>query len=95
MEDMEEQIQRIENKVQQLLKEYNNAQKEIQRLQKENHHLTEQLQFQTDQANQLHQRVDAQSFSTSNLEDKAKKDLEKRINTYLKDIDKCLALLHS
>jgi chromosome segregation ATPase len=95
MEDMQEQIQRIENKVQQLLKEYNTSQKEIQRLQKENENLTRQLQTQTEQANKLHQRVDAQTFSSSNMEDKAKKDLEKRINTYLKDIDKCLALLHS
>ena len=95
MEDMQEQIQRIENKVQQLLKEYNNAQKEIQRLQKENDYLSRQLQSQTEQANQLHRRVDAQIFLESKMDDKAKKDLEKRINTYLKDIDKCLALLHS
>jgi archaellum component FlaC len=95
MEDMQEQINRIENKVQQLLKEYNTAQKEIQRLQKENEHLSRQLQLQTAQANELHQRVDVQFFSASNPDDKAKKDLEKRINTYLKDIDKCLALLHS
>ena len=92
---MQEQIQRIETKVQLLLKEYNSAQKEIQRLQKENGNLARQLQTQTEQANKLHQRVDAQTFSSSNMEDKAKKDLEKRINTYLKDIDKCLALLHS
>ena len=92
---MQEQIQRIENKVQQLLKEYNIAQKEIQRLQKENEHLSKQLQSQTEQANQFHQRVDAQIFSQSKMDDKSKKDLEKRINTYLKDIDKCLALLHS
>lgn len=95
MEDMQEQIQRIENKVQQLLKEYNNAQKEIHRLQKENLQLSGQLQFQTEQANQLHQRFDARNISSSHLEDKAKRDLEKRINSYLKDIDKCLALLHS
>lgn len=95
MEDMQEQIQRIENKVQHLLKEYNAAQKEIHRLQKENLQLTLQLQSQTEEANQLHQRVDAKNFSSSNLEDKAKRDLEKRINGYLKDIDKCLALLHS
>jgi chromosome segregation ATPase len=95
MEDMQDQIQRIENKVQQLLKEYNISQKEIHRLQKENENLATQLQTQTEQANQLHQRVDAQTFSSSNMEDKAKKDLEKRINAYLKDIDKCLALLHS
>jgi chromosome segregation ATPase len=95
MEDMQDQIQRIESKVQQLLKEYNNAQKEIHRLQKENEHLSKQLQSQTEQANQLHQQVDTQTLSGSKMEDKAKKDLEKRINTYLKDIDKCLALLHS
>lgn len=95
MEDMQEQIQRIENKVQQLLKEYNTAQKEIDRLQKENDHLVKQVQSRTEQANQLHQRVDAQLLSGSKMDDKAKKDLEKRITTYLKDIDKCLALLHS
>jgi predicted nuclease with TOPRIM domain len=92
---MQEQLQRIESKVQQLLKEYNNAQKEIQRLQKENDQLSRQLQSQKDHAQQLHQRVDTQIFTGSKLEDKAKKDLEKRINTYLKDIDKCLALLHA
>lgn len=92
---MQEQLQRIENKVQQLLKEYHAAQKEIQRLQKENDYLSSQLQSQTEHARQLHQRVDAQTFSGSKMEDKAKKDLEKRINTYLKDIDKCLALLHA
>jgi len=95
METMQEQIQRIETKVQQLLKEYNNAQKEIQRLQKENLQLSQQLQSRTDQANVLNQRIDTQNFIGTNLEEKAKKDLEKRINTYLKDIDKCLALLHT
>ncbi|MDQ6812608.1 MAG: hypothetical protein M3040_02535 [Bacteroidota bacterium] len=95
MEDMQQQIQRIEAKVQQLLKEYSNSQKEIHRLQKENEQLSMRLQVQTEQATQLHQRVDAQSFSNAGMDDKAKKDLEKRINTYLKDIDKCLALLNS
>lgn len=95
MEEMQAQIQRIEAKVQQLLKEYNSAQKELLRLQKENLHLSEQLKLQTEQTNQLHQKVATKGFTTSDMEDKAKKDLEKRINTYLKDIDKCLALLHS
>jgi len=95
MEAMQDQIQRIEDKLLQLLKEYNNAQKEIQRLQKENSRLVEQLQDQTNQATQLHQKVDALKFTGSNLEESAKKDLEKRINSYLKDIDKCLELLHS
>jgi hypothetical protein len=57
--------------------------------------LTEMLKSQTEQANQLHQKVDALKISTNGLEEHTKKDLEKRINSYLKDIDKCLALLHS
>jgi len=95
MEDMQEQVQRIENKVQHLLKEYSNAQKEIQRLQKENLSLSTQLKTQMEKANQLHQRAEVQNLMGSHLEEKAKKDLDKRINTYLKDIDKCLSLLHS
>jgi FtsZ-binding cell division protein ZapB len=95
MEAMQEQIQRIEGKVQQLLKEYNLAQKEIQRLQKENNRLTEQLHSQTELGHQLQQKVDSLKVTASGLSDNTKKDLEKRINTYLKDIDKCLALLHS
>jgi hypothetical protein len=95
MDEMQEQIQRIENKVQLVLREYSNAQKELQRLQKENALLIRQLQSRTEQADQLHQRMDTQKFAGTTMEDKAKKDLEKRINTYLKDIDKCLALLHS
>lgn len=95
MQEMQEQIQRIEDKVQQLLKEYQFAQKEISRLQKENDRLTDQLHTQTEHAHQLSRRLDAVKLNSTGLEEGAKKDLEKRINTYLKDIDKCLALLHS
>jgi len=95
MEVMQEQIQRIEEKVQQLLKEYQLAQKEIQRLQKENGKMAEQLKIQAAEAAQLHQKSDAQKITGSGSDDAPKKDLEKRINTYLKDIDKCLALLHT
>ena len=95
MESMQEKIKRIEEKVQRLLKEYQFAQKEIQRLKKENNELLGRLQSRTEQANQLHQKVDALKISTNTMEESTKKDLEKRINSYLKDIDKCLALLQS
>ncbi len=36
MEGMEQQLQRVEEKIQQVLKQYTFAQKEMQRLQKEN-----------------------------------------------------------
>lgn len=94
MDEMEEQIQRIENKLQLLLKEYNAGQKEIQRLQKENKRFSEQLNVY--EAQTEHRRLGtAGKLTSKNLNDHSKKDLEKRIDTYLKDIEKCLELLHS
>ena len=95
MSEMQEQIQRIENKLQQLLKEYNAAQKEIQRLQKENKRLSGQLQFFEEQAHEHNQKADVSKLGSQHLKSTSKKALEKRIDAYLKDIDKCLALLNS
>ena len=95
MNDMDEQILRIEGKVLHLLKEYNHSQKEIQRLQKENDRLNNLLQSYTTATDKHNQKVDALKISAGSLKSNEKKDLEKRIDAYLKDIDKCLALLHS
>jgi cell division septum initiation protein DivIVA len=92
---MNEQIQRIETKVQQLVKLYLQAQKENQQLQKENYKLKEQLAAKGHLENQLQQKVDALKMNRGSMDEGTKKELEKRINIYLKDIDKCLAMLHS
>ena len=92
---MNEQINRVEEKVQLLLKEFSLSQKEAQRLQKENSKLKEQLTLKTEENRQLQQKLDALRMQGGHSEDGSKKELEKRINIYLKDIDKCLALLHS
>ena len=89
------QITRIEDKLQRLLKEYHAAQKEAQRLKKENARLMHDLQTKTEHAKQLQQKVDALKLTTAGLQDGGKKDLEQRIDIYLKDIDRCLALLNS
>lgn len=95
METTADQIKRIEEKIQLLLKDYALSQKEVQRLQKENQKLQEELGIQSNKVKLLEQKADASKLNVSGLSEKSKKDLEKRINTYLKDIDKCLALLHS
>jgi chromosome segregation ATPase len=95
MNEMDEQIQRIEEKLSLLLKEYNLARKEIQRLQKENIRLNDLVQSYNDQSNKLHQKDEVLKINTGNLSSNTRKDLEKKIEAYLKDIDKCLALLHS
>ena len=95
MAEIDDQLQRVEIKVQQLLKKYAAAQKELQRLRKENEQFRQELQQKTKQANELHQKLDSAKMNGLSMDSESKKDLEKRINTYLKEIDKCLSLLNT
>ena len=88
-------IKRIEEKVQLLLKEYQQSQKELLRLQKENLELREALELKTKKSNAQAQTIDVLKIQSLTQNDSSKKDLEKRINNYLKEIDKCLNLLQS
>lgn len=85
----------IEEKLQKLLKQHAAYQKENEKLQKENIQLTEQLVQKTTKTKQLQEKIDVSNVNIENMGVEAKKNLEKRIETYLKEIDKCLALLHT
>lgn len=85
----------IEEKVLQLLKQYQQIQKENQQLLKESKSTKAQLENVTTEKNRLLQQVDAMKINGSTMEVSSKKDLEKRINLYLKEIDHCLALLNT
>ncbi len=91
----EQQLQRIQQKLQQLLQQHQHVQKENQRLQKDNDKLLAQVALQEAQIQQIQQRSDVNQLQGSNLNPTAKAALEKRINMYLKDIDRCLALLNA
>jgi uncharacterized coiled-coil DUF342 family protein len=95
MADVEQQLLRVEDKIQQLLKQYQSAQKEVIRLQKENAKLSNDLQTRTKQVDELHQKIDTLRLNTLSMDAEARNDFEKRINAYLKEIDNCLALLNS
>jgi hypothetical protein len=41
----------------------------------------------------LRQQVDILKYSNVAMNESEKKDFEKRINTYLKEIDKCIVML--
>ena len=95
MLNADEQIKRIEDKIQLLLKEYQQLQKELQRLQKDNLQLREALELKTKKSNDQAQTIDVLKIQSFTQNDTSKKELEKRINNYLKEIDKCLNLLQS
>ena len=95
MLNADEQIKRIEDKIQLLLKEYQQLQKELLRLQKDNLQLREALELKTKKSNDQAQTIDVLKIQSFTQNDTSKKELEKRINNYLKEIEKCLNLLQS
>ncbi len=90
---MEQQLKRIQDKLQLLLKQQQLLQKENERLSKENQELKERLEKQLDNTETLEQRVAALKMATGSLNEKEKKELEKRMNGYIKEIDRCIGML--
>jgi hypothetical protein len=69
-------------------------------LQKENNLLKEELEKNKAQSLQhqqsvvhLKQQVDVLKLNAGEMKEVDKKEIEKRINSYLKEIDRCIALL--
>ncbi|MDB5209781.1 MAG: hypothetical protein JWQ30_608 [Sediminibacterium sp.] len=95
MVDLDLQIKNIQDKLQQLLKQQALLQKENQKLKKdlEKAMLDNGEKEQSLQA--IRQQVDVIKMGSGNLNDAEKTALGKRIDGYLKEIDKCLALLNT
>lgn len=87
------QLNIVMEKLQQLLKQYS-------RLQKENEQLRLQLQNSKEEQAMLQQNAEAAQQQiailkavSGNMSEHDKKDLEKQIGQYIKEIDKCIAFL--
>ena len=93
MNPLEDHIQRISEKMQQLLRQYQLQQKENERLKKELQQVKELESARSRQLEELEQKVAVLKTATNNMSDADKKDLEKRLNHYLKEIDRCIEML--
>ncbi len=90
---LDQQFNSINDKLQQLLKQYS-------RLQKENEQLKEELQQARDtqtatqqKMEELQQQVSIIKLASGELNEKDKKEFEKKINQYIREIDKCISFL--
>ena len=95
MVDLDLQIKNIQDKLQQLLRQQALLQKENQKLKKD---LEKAMLDNGDKEQSLQairQQVDVIKMGSGNLNDAEKNALSKRIDGYLKEIDKCLALLNT
>ncbi|RYG54707.1 MAG: hypothetical protein EOO01_00750 [Chitinophagaceae bacterium] len=93
MSDFGQQLKRINDKLQQLLK-YN------QLLLKENEKLAAELLQAKDnhtrqlaKADELEQKLSVLRLAAGQLNETDKKELEKRLNGYIREIDRCITML--
>ncbi|SJZ34500.1 hypothetical protein [Sediminibacterium ginsengisoli] len=95
MVDLEIRIKSISDKLQLLLRQQQLLLKDNQRLKKE----LEKAQLSGEEKDAaillLQQQTDALKLGAAQRTPEEKAELEKRINGYLKEIDKCLALLNA
>ncbi len=90
---VDQQFNSLNDKLQLLLKQYN-------RLQKENEKLREELKEAHNRESETRHRIDAfqeqisiMKISTGEMTDRDKKEFERKINQYIREVDKCIAFL--
>jgi predicted nucleic acid-binding Zn-ribbon protein len=94
MAELSAHLENLQQKIQQLLKNQQQLLRENVQLQKELQKAKQTIEDKTHQTQNLQQQIDALKLGVSkwNIEEKAL--LEKRIDVYLKEIDRCLELLN-
>lgn len=93
MSTTEQHLKRIQDKVQQLLKQHIALQKENQSLKDELESIKKETSQFRENSETLKQQVEILKYNNGEMDDEDKKQFEKRINTYLKEIDRCITML--
>ncbi len=93
MSTTEQHLKRIQGKVQQLLKQHIALQKENQSLKDELESIKKETSQFRENSETLKQQVEILKYNNGEMGDEDKKQFEKRINTYLKEIDRCITML--
>jgi uncharacterized coiled-coil DUF342 family protein len=93
MQQLEQQIQHIHQKLQQLLKRYAALQKEKDQL----HAQLTLVQSENSQRSQtielLQQKVQVLQAAKGEMNEEEKKQFEKRLTQYIREIDRCITML--
>jgi chromosome segregation ATPase len=92
MSEVDVHIRRIQEKLQQLIKQHHELQKENSQLKKDLERTAKQSSYHQQTIETLKQQVEVLKISSGNWDERDKKEFEKRINHYIKEIDKCIAL---
>ena len=93
MNNLEAHIKSVNEKLQQLLKKHVALKKENDNLKEELNNFKEKEVEYKYSLHELDQKVSILKAASGEMSEKDQKEFEKRINLYIKDIDKCIGLL--
>ena len=93
MEGLQEQLKRITEKLQQVVHRYQLLQKEHEQLNKEVNMLRDKEKARLIRIDEMEMKITALQAAAGQLNETDKKEVEKRINRYIREIDRCIALL--
>jgi hypothetical protein len=93
MSDLEQNIKRINDKLQQLLKNYQLLQKENKRQSDQIAALQEAKEKDSQQISLMQEKITILKAAAGKMNEADKKVFEKNISQYIREIDKCIGLL--
>jgi Zn-dependent oligopeptidase len=93
MTQPELQLKRVQDKILILLKQHQSVLKENDRLKEDLKKMQIRNESLTRDAEKFRQQAEALGLSGRGMEEADKRLLEKRLNQYVREIDKCIALL--
>ncbi|MDP4129010.1 MAG: hypothetical protein Q8918_04835 [Bacteroidota bacterium] len=94
MTNPEIQLKRVYEKFQQLAKLHQGLQKENERLKADFKKMSVRCEELAQEAEKFRQQTEILKLSGTDMNEKEKKDLEKRLSQYVREIDRCIALLN-
>jgi len=90
---IDQQFTIINEKLQQLLKQYSRLQKENERLRYELSDLKKKESLVAQKMEEMQEQITILKVASGELSEKDKKDFEKKINQYIREVDKCITFL--
>jgi hypothetical protein len=93
MSDIAEQLKRINDKLQLMLKQNQALLRDNDKLHTELNQARETNSEQLKKIDELNQKVSLLKMATGQMLESDKKELEKRLNNYIREIDRCITML--
>lgn len=90
---VDQQFNTINDKLQQLLKQQARLKKENERLRTELEVCKEKEEVYQQKIDELAQQIGILKLGAGDMNERDKKEFEKKINQYIREIDKCIAFL--